>query len=555
MSARELVIGTRGSALALAQTEIVGEALRRARPELVIRVERIATTGDVRADIPLAQLGRGVFVSEIETALRERRIDAAVHSAKDLPSTLADDVMLAAILPRADARDVLVSRHGTLRKLPEGARVGTSSPRRMCQLRALRPDLRAIEIRGNVDTRLRKLASGDFDAIMLAAAGLIRLGRETEVTEWMDPDVVVPCVGQGALAVEIRTDDAATRELCEAVDDAATRAAVLAERAFLSELGAGCLAAAAAHATTNGGQLRMVALVGSSDGRHVRAVRTGDAANAEEIGCEIARDLLRSGGAGFVARTGTALAGKTIALTRPREQAAELLALLRASGARPVSCPTIAIEHLPDCTLIDAALRELPSVNWIVFTSANAVHALADRLRALKLEAPPSVRLAAIGSATASVVSRRIRRIDFTASRATAKALAEELPNVTRARVLFPHGDLAADDLPQRLRRRGADVHAVVVYRTVRGSGLDDLGDLARNGSLDAVVVSSPSAARFAAPVLSQRPAGTRAAAIICIGETTAAAAREVGLLPDVVAASPATGAVVDAIERQLSQS
>src|SRR5688572_13783806 len=175
-SDRTLVIGTRGSALALAQTGIVCDALRRLAPGLEIRVERIVTRGDANPKQSLATLGRGVFVAEIEHALRERRIDVAVHSAKDLPSTLASDFAIGAYLPRADARDVLVSRAGPLRLLPPGARIGTSSPRRMCQVRALRPDLDVREVRGNVDTRLRKLERGEFDALLLAAAGLVRLG-------------------------------------------------------------------------------------------------------------------------------------------------------------------------------------------------------------------------------------------------------------------------------------------------------------------------------------------------------------------------------------------
>jgi hydroxymethylbilane synthase len=226
MSVRELVVGTRGSALALVQTEIVCSELRKFDPSIAMRVDRITTTGDERSDIPLSQLGRGIFVTEIEGALRDGRIDVAVHSAKDLPSTLADDLVLGAILPRADARDVLVSRHGTLRKLPVGARVGTSSPRRACQLLALRPDLVPCDIRGNVDTRLRKLAAGEFDAIVLAAAGLIRLGRQAEITEWLDPIMMIPSVGQGALAIEVRADDERTLRLVARLDHAHTRAAV-----------------------------------------------------------------------------------------------------------------------------------------------------------------------------------------------------------------------------------------------------------------------------------------------------------------------------------------
>ncbi|MFN2563754.1 MAG: hydroxymethylbilane synthase [Gemmatimonadaceae bacterium] len=296
-----LRVGTRGSPLALAQTGLVCDALRQRWPEVEVRIERITTTGDVRRDVPLATLGRGAFVSEIEAALRERRVDVAVHSAKDLPSRLAPEMRIAAVLERADPRDVLVSRGGaTLRDLPPGARVGTGSPRRACQLRASRPDLEVLEVRGNVDTRLRKLAAGDFDALVLAAAGLIRLGRADEATEWLDPGVMVPAVAQGAIAVEVRADDAEVAGLVTALDHAATAAAVSAERAFLARLGAGCTAAVAALATVSSDALSLAGLVGAPDGRNVRGTRVGTVGEAEAVGDALADELLEFGGAAFL---------------------------------------------------------------------------------------------------------------------------------------------------------------------------------------------------------------------------------------------------------------
>jgi hydroxymethylbilane synthase len=297
-----LTVGTRGSALALAQTELVLSALRQRWPGLEVRVERITTTGDRRRDVPLAALGRGAFVTEIEAALHGRRIDAAVHSAKDLPSCLSSGLRIGAVLERADPRDVLVSRNGeALLDLPERAHVGTGSPRRACQLRAMRPDLDVDDIRGNVDTRLRKLAAGEFDALVLAAAGLIRLGRADEATEWLDPAVMTPAVAQGAIAVEIRADDREVADLVSPIDHPATAAAVTAERAFLARLGAGCTAAVAAHASVNErSELSLTALIGAADGRHVRGARTGSVGDAEEIGDALASELLRSGGAAFL---------------------------------------------------------------------------------------------------------------------------------------------------------------------------------------------------------------------------------------------------------------
>ncbi len=297
-----LTVGTRGSALALAQTQLVLDALRQRWPDLEVRVERIRTTGDARRDVPLAALGRGAFVSEIEAALRERQVDVAVHSAKDLPSRLAPGLRIAAVLERADPRDVLVSRQGhTLRDLPAGARIGTGSPRRACQLHAARPDVDVLGVRGNVDTRLRKLAAGEFDALVLAAAGLIRLGRADEATEWLDPAVMLPAVAQGAIAVEVRADDAEVLDVVGPLDHAPATAAVTAERAFLARLGAGCAAAVGAHATVSGeNDLSLTGLIGAPDGRQVRGTRAGSVGDAEQLGAGLASELLEAGGAAFL---------------------------------------------------------------------------------------------------------------------------------------------------------------------------------------------------------------------------------------------------------------
>jgi len=288
-----LTIGTRASALALTQTGQVCALLRAAHPEIELEVRHISTRGDRITDRPLAELGRnGVFVTEIESALREGAIDLAVHSAKDLPSRLSADMRIGALLPREDPRDVLISHRGSLASLPSGARVGTSSPRRAAQLRAARADLVPTDIRGNVDTRLRRLASGDYDALLLAAAGLIRLGRAGEITEWLEPDVMLPAVGQGALALEVRADDAATRAVIAPLNDARTAATVGAERSFLARLGGDCAAVAAAFATINAdGALEISAMIGSSAGDLVRDSATGPADDLT-LGARLAERLL-----------------------------------------------------------------------------------------------------------------------------------------------------------------------------------------------------------------------------------------------------------------------
>jgi hydroxymethylbilane synthase len=292
-------LGTRGSALALAQSGYVADALRAATGQEVELVE-ITTAGD-RSSAPVASLGVGVFVSALREALLAKEIDFAVHSYKDLPTAPGEGLYIAAVPPRADPRDVLVARDGlTLAELPDGARLGTGAVRRIAQINALGRNLQCVPIRGNVDTRLRKVADGELDGVVLARAGLTRLGRGGEATEILDPLLMLPAPAQGALAVECRADDGELLELLAALDDPGTRAAVTAERALLAELEAGCSAPVAALADIAAGdvgdEIYLRGAVFSPDGRFgVRLSGTGTLAEADQVGRRLAADLLACG--------------------------------------------------------------------------------------------------------------------------------------------------------------------------------------------------------------------------------------------------------------------
>jgi hydroxymethylbilane synthase len=288
-----LRLGTRGSALALAQSRFVADRVTELTGERVELVE-IVTAGD-RSDKPVQQLGVGVFVSALRDALAAKEIDFAVHSYKDLPTAGVDGLVIAAVPPREDPRDALVARDGlTLTELPDGATIGTGALRRVAQLAALGLPLRTLPIRGNVDTRLRKVAQGELDAVVLARAGLVRLGRAEEVTEILDPMLMLPAPAQGALAVESREDLA---ELLRPLDDRATRAAVTAERALLATLEAGCSAPVAALAeVTEDDEIYLRGAVISVDGGYaLKLSRTGTLAEAEQVGRMLAQDLLDNG--------------------------------------------------------------------------------------------------------------------------------------------------------------------------------------------------------------------------------------------------------------------
>jgi hydroxymethylbilane synthase len=298
-------LGTRASKLAVVQTSMVESALLEANPDLHIVIEHITTKGDVVQDRPLSAIGdKGLFIAEIEQALRAGRIDLAVHSAKDLPSVLPADMLLAAFPRRADPRDALIGRAGGgLADLPSGAKVGTTSLRRACQLRALRPDLWIESLRGNVDTRLRKLDEGQYDAIVLAAAGLDRLGLSDRISEYLDPAVMLPAGAQGALGLEVRASDHASAALAAPLDDPATRAAVLAERALLARIGGGCQTPIGAHARLLGDTLTLAGMIGAADGRVVRGERSGPANDPAALGAALAEELLANGGQALLAES------------------------------------------------------------------------------------------------------------------------------------------------------------------------------------------------------------------------------------------------------------
>ena len=298
-----LRLGTRASPLARVQAEGVRAALAARHPGLTVELVFVRTTGD-RVTGPLAAAGgKGLFVKEIEEALLDGRIDAGVHSMKDVPARLAAGLVIGAVPERADARDVLIGGDGGLAGLPPGARIGTASPRRRAQLLAHRPDLVVVLLRGNVDTRLRKWRAGEVDALLLAAAGLARLGISEPAAQPLPVDEFLPAVGQGALALECRADDGATRALLAAVDQPAAASAVAAERAFLAAVGGDCNSAIAAHATLAGGRLTLRALVIDPDGRRRLEERdTAPAADAEALGRTVATRLLAAGAAALMGR-------------------------------------------------------------------------------------------------------------------------------------------------------------------------------------------------------------------------------------------------------------
>lgn len=293
-----LVLGTRASKLALQQSEWFQGQVQAVAPDVTVTLTRIQTSGDKIIDVPLAKIGgKGLFVKEIEEALLSGEIDFAVHSMKDVPTQLPDGLEILCVPPREDSRDALISRTGCrFHELPVGARVGSSSLRRQSQFLHARPDLRIEMLRGNLDTRLKKLKEGQFDAIILAAAGLRRLGWTEEITEYLDPQLCLPAIGQGALGIEGRSNDQFVRSILSRLTHPPTQVAVTAERALLHRLEGGCQVPIAAYATLTNDQVHLEGLVASVDGKTViRDAVQGTRAEAQVLGTRLAERLLARG--------------------------------------------------------------------------------------------------------------------------------------------------------------------------------------------------------------------------------------------------------------------
>jgi hydroxymethylbilane synthase len=535
VSGQKVAIGSRGSALALAQATLVRDAFERiGQPSRIVIIE---TEGDRRA--PDTAWGEGAFVAAIERALLDGRVDVAVHSAKDIPTDEDPRLLIGAYLPRADPRDALVVRVGAawrrLEDLPQGSRVGTDSPRRTGFLLACRPDLVVHPLHGNVDTRLRRLDDGETDALVLACAGLDRLGRGHRIAERLAPETVPPAPGQGAIAIQIRQDDTGMLARVAAIDDQPTRVAVEAERAFLNASGGGCRAPIGALATIEGDELDLLGGYARPDGSDtIHARRRGRLGAGRDLGRRLAAELDTSS---RIRRTIADIeegswpsAGLRVLVTRAAEQADEIISAFRNAGLDPVPVPSIAVELEPSHRLVDAAAGLHPTHAWVVITSANGARAILDVASRIESElGAPS--WAAIGSATRGVLGRNGIDVDFQPHQSSAIAMAAELPVNRGDRILVVRGDLAGDDLAVALRARGAEVDDVVAYRTREAPATSRalLRRAVADGPIAAIAFTSGSTVRGLLALGRDESIDVVSMPCVCIGPETAATARAAG--------------------------
>ncbi|HEY2888050.1 MAG TPA: hydroxymethylbilane synthase [Candidatus Limnocylindrales bacterium] len=550
-------IGTRGSALAMAQATQVRVALEAAGVPAELAI--VTTDGDRRA--PDTAWGEGAFVTAIEAQLLDGDVQVAVHSAKDVPTDEDPRLVIAAYLPRAPQGDVLVfpsGRPGTsLDDLPSGARVGTDSPRRTAFLRAVRPDLQLHPLHGNVDTRLRRLDEGQSDALVLAEAGLTRLGREDRISVRLAHELVPPAPGQGAIAVQARADDGPTRAALALLDDESTRLAVELERSVLAASGGGCRApVGVAAAVARDGAFDVLAGFARPDGTLTILQRASGDRVDPDLPARIVANL-----ADEAARLAAGRAWPRVVITRAADQAPPLALALVDRGLTPVLVPAIAIE--PDPAAAHAALAAMRESDWVIVTSANAVHALTAAAESSGMtlngnghgdgngngngHAP---RWAAVGIATARALRSAGVEVAYRPARATGRDLAATVPMAAGDRVLVPRGDLADQATVEALEARGAHVTAVTAYRTSEAPEAS-LGALRSALSVrpGAVIVTSGSTVRGWLALAERLGAleAVRAIPVVAIGTETAAEAERLGLTIAATATRQAVAAIADA--------
>jgi hydroxymethylbilane synthase len=534
-----LRIGTRGSALAMWQATTVQRLLHERWPDHDFGLQVIKPEGDLDKHSSLTAIGgRGVFTSALQVQLLDNRIDLAVHSTKDLPSLAPHGVGIAAFPQREDPRDALVTRHNVpLEDLPANPVIGTSSRRRAVQLLAVRPDAQIRELRGNIDTRLRKGRSGEYDAVILASAGLHRMGWEHEITSLLPVEVSCPAPGQGALAIETRIAPDPAWSMIAALDDADIRREVSVERAFLRGVGGGCTTPIGAHAKVERMHgittVRFWAMLASDDGSRLQRIyEEYPLDGAEDRAFDAAARLLHAVAPKWTGiGDASPLTGLRVVVTGSDAQATSLMQGLRDEGTVPHRMRTIEIEPVEDDSGLRVAVDDAidGGTGWVVLTSPNAVPALADALGSRTLAASVAV----VGNRTGEALREAGIEPDLVSAGPGAVQLVADLgeAGVDGSRVLCLLSDRARPTLVDGLQRAGADVHVATAYRNRPVDHLEDeMRELVRNGRVDVITFASPSAVMSFRTLVGIDLPAMSGAAFFAIGPTTAAALDDAGL-------------------------
>lgn len=547
----KLVIGTRGSRLSLAQTKIVTDRLAELFPGLTLDIKTINTHGDLHQDARLVKADQvGVFVKEIDRALASGEIDAAVHSLKDVPTSQPDIIRISAIVERADPRDVLISRSGKkLAELPPYARIGTSSVRRKSQLLACRSDLDIVEMRGNVDGRIAKLDNSDYDAIVLAAAGVERLGLQNRITEYLPLSLMLPAPGQGALAIETRSNDKAAHEIISKLDDVGVKAAVEAERTVLSHIGGGCDVPLGILAKVEGAALKIDACITGSDGA-VRYTYTqkGSVKLPEEAGLTLAEKMLMSKAMGIIVESSvrSALCGKLVMVTREEQPNDGLCSMLLERAAIPIYFPTMKTKLLLQKTAEDT-IPDPHTYDAIVVTSKRSVPYLAASLGASKAGA----KVIAVGDETKRFLEEYGIAVTYVPEDSSAKSIPAGIGKVKGTKILVINSARAENSLAEELTAMGAIVERINPYTIVQPQVSLARRNAVAGYKLDFITFASPSAVEGLLGIMGECTSRLLSKCkVVCIGETTAKACIENGILVSGIARQHSIQGMVSCIEK-----
>ena len=526
--ADKIVVGCRGSRLSLAQEKIVIDRLALSFHGSSIVTVVVKTLGDSHSSASISQLGGvGIFTTTLQEELQAGKIDMAVHSLKDLPTVSQYDTNIY-VVERTEPRDVLISRDGLrINRLRHGARIGTSSPRRRCQLLAYRRDLDIVEIRGNVDTRLSKLESGSYDAIVLAAAGVKRIGLDRKITQILPLGMMLPAPGQGALAIEVRGSDSRMNRIAKALENREVRSSVNAEREFLSFFGEGCSTPIGAYGVTSGRSLKLFGVIGKPDGTAlVKGSVTHQFKFPNEAGYMLAERLLMRGANNIIRSPGrkSRLYGKRVLVTREDDGAPMRRAILD-RGALPIYFPTIAEGHLEDYADLDLAIRSINKYDIVMITSKRAARAFFRRAKILRI-APSFIRadFAAVGDETRREIVSNGVKVKYSPAEFSSMGLVRAL-KAKGKKVLFPCSDRNDGSATAALERSGANVCPVVAYRMLRVcTSAPRRAEIASYKGMDFVTFTSPSSVREFVGILGSANARKLLASSIpvCIGTTTA---------------------------------
>ncbi len=580
MTKRTLRLGTRGSRLALTQTNQIADQLRQSWPALEVETVIIHTTGDKILDSSLSKIGgKGLFTKEIEQALLDCQIDVAVHSLKDLPTQQPPGLALGAISQREAANDLLLAKEPLDWKAlgPEHS-IGTSSLRRRAQIMAGNPRVQVRDLRGNVPTRIRRMMEGEYTAIVLAAAGVARLGEAAPFTAMIPFDEMLPAPGQGALGLQIRDGDEPTRELLSPVNDPEATICCSAEREVLHAVGGGCQLPLGTHATIAQNAIQLAARIASLDGANVIDDRiSGPTDQWRSLAQTLSKRMIEKGGGVLLAAVATDLAtgyedaktragalrqgplgNLTILVTRDEDTDGPLSRALRAQGADPLCMPLV--QHLPpsDAMPLVGAASSIDEFDWLVFTSARGVDAFADAIEARGRQfSAVTTPIACVGGATARRVSERGASAQLIPDEASGAALVAAFAAVCELSgksVLFPRSEQARPTVSEGLARLGASVTDPVAYRTVPHPAAGSIVTELRAGRVHGILFTSASAAEALAGILAEPDFQLlKSLTIGAIGEVTAAALREHGINTNFIPPESSFESLVEALVKHHS--